>query len=316
MKAAFLMDAPESLDIAKDTTLAFIHSAHARGMACFVFGISDIRTRNGRVSALLREVKQVSLTHAPALILADPKEQHLGEMNFILMRKDPPFDAEYIYATYALELAESQGACVINRPASLRDANEKYFTMRFPQCCPESLVTRDTKALREFWEQHHDVIYKPLTGMGGRSVFRVGKEGSNLAVILETLTHSGQETIMAQRYLPEITEGDTRVLVVHGKAIPFGLSRIPGKGDFRGNLAAGAQGQIRPLRNRDHELVEQIAPTLLKMGLYYVGLDVIGDYVTEINVTSPTCSRQIQEAKGIDSTAIFWDGLLHGTGNP
>lgn len=310
MKAAILMDAPEALDIAKDTTLAFIHSAQARGIVCFVFGMSDIRTRNGRVSALLRQVKEASLTHAPALVLAAPKEQHLGEMNFILMRKDPPFNAEYIYATYALELAEAQGARVINRPASLRDANEKYFTMRFPQCCPESLVTRDTKALKEFWEQHRDVIYKPLTGMGGRSVFRVGAEGSNLAVILETLTHSGQETIMAQRYLPEITEGDTRVLVVHGKAIPFGLSRIPGQGDFRGNLAAGAQGKIRPLRDRDNELVEQIAPTLLKMGLYYVGLDVIGDYVTEINVTSPTCSRQIQEATGIDSTEIFWDGLL------
>lgn len=310
MKAAILMDSPKSLNIYKDTTLAMIHSAIARGISCYVFGMRDLRTRNGRVSAVLCKVKRVSLTTAPALELTEPKEQDLSEMDFVLMRKDPPFDAEYIYATYALELVEAAGARVINRPASLRDANEKYFTMRFPQCCPESLVTRDSNALKVFWETHRDVIYKPLTGMGGRSVFRVGADGANLSVILETLTHSGEETIMAQRYLPEIRDGDTRVLVVHGKAIPFGLSRIPGKDDFRGNLAAGATGKVRALHQRDYELVGQIAPTLLEMGLFYVGLDVIGDYVTEINVTSPTCSREIEAASGIDSTAIFWDGLL------
>lgn len=310
MNVAILMDSPESLHIYKDTTLAMIHSALTRNLGCYVFGMRDLRTRNGKVSALLSKVKRISLTRAPALELAEPKEQELGDMDFVLMRKDPPFDSEYIYATYALELAEAAGARVINRPASLRDANEKYFTMRFPQCCPESLVTRDTRALKAFWEAHRDVVYKPLTGMGGRSVFRVGQDGANLSVILETLTQSGEETIMVQRYLPEIREGDTRVLVVHGKAIPFGLSRIPAEDDFRGNLAAGATGKVRALRPRDYELVEQIAPTLLSMGLYYVGLDVIGDFVTEINVTSPTCSREIETATGVDSTAIFWDGLL------
>lgn len=217
------------------------------------------------------------------------------------MRKDPPFDMEYIYTTYALDLAERDGVLVANRPQSLRDANEKFFTLNFPQCCPTTLVSKDMQQLKRFWQTHQNVIFKPLEGMGGSSVFHVDEHGRNLSVILEVLTKGQSLNIMAQRYIPEIsTVGDKRILLVNGEPIPYALARIPAKGELRGNLAAGAMGKVVPITARDRWICEQIAPTLKVKGLYFVGIDVIGDYLTEINVTSPTCLREISAETGLD----------------
>jgi glutathione synthase len=217
------------------------------------------------------------------------------------MRKDPPFDSEFIYSTYILEAAEKRGTLVVNKPQSLRDCNEKVFATEFPQCTPPLLVSRSLKRLKGFLQEHQEVVYKPLDGMGGTSIFRVKAGDQNLNVILETLTKFGSETIMAQKYLPEISDGDKRVLVVNGEVISFCLARIPSDSDFRGNLAAGGQGEVRPLSDRDRWIAEQVAPVLVERGLLFVGLDIIGDYLTEINVTSPTC---VQEIDRIQNTAI------------
>jgi len=217
----------------------------------------------------------------------------LGSFDVILMRKDPPFDNEFIYATYMLEQAEREGTLVVNKPQSLRDCNEKVFATQFPQCCPPHIVSRDQQQLKAFHKQHRDVIFKPLDGMGGSSIFRCPADDPNVSVILETLTDHGQSYIMGQLYLPEIKQGDKRVLVVNGEAIPYALARIPASGETRGNLAAGGRGVAQPLSERDHWIAKQIAPTLVEKGLLFVGLDIIGDYLTEINVTSPTCVREI-----------------------
>ena len=214
------------------------------------------------------------------------------------MRKDPPFDSEFIYSTYILEAAERRGTLVVNRPQSLRDCNEKVFATQFPQCTPPLLVSRDQGRLKKFLAEHGDVVFKPLDGMGGTSIFRVKEGDQNLNVILETLTKYGAETIMAQKYLPEILTGDKRILVIDGQVVPYCLARIPTEGEFRGNLAAGGSGLVQPLSDRDLWIAEQIAPTLVEKGLIFVGLDVIGDYLTEINVTSPTCVREIDNAQG------------------
>jgi glutathione synthase len=220
----------------------------------------------------------------------------LADLDVILMRKDPPFDNEFIYTTYILEAAQKQGTLVVNDPRSLRDCNEKIFATHFPQCCPPTLVSRDAVQLRLFHQQHGDVIFKPLDGMGGSGIFRCRQDDPNLSVILETLTSQGTKTIMAQRYIPEITECDKRILVVDGEAVPFCLARVPAKGETRGNLAAGGKGVAQPLSTQDHWIVSQVAPTLKEKGLLFVGLDVIGKYLTEINVTSPTCAREIDKA--------------------
>ena len=212
------------------------------------------------------------------------------------MRKDPPFDNEFIYSTYILEAAQKQGTLIVNDPRSLRDCNEKVFATQFPQCCPPVLVSRDSIKLREFHQQYADVIFKPLDGMGGSRIFRCRMDDPNVGVILETLTEMGTQTIMAQRYIPEITEGDKRILVIDGEPVPYCLARIPAKGETRGNLAAGGTGVAQPLSEQDHWIVSQIAPTLREKGLLFVGLDVIGNYLTEINVTSPTCAREIDKA--------------------
>ena len=213
------------------------------------------------------------------------------------MRKDPPFDSEFIYSTYILEAAEKLGALVVNKPQSLRDCNEKVFATAFPQCTPPLLVSRSIKRLKDFLRSHQDVVFKPLDGMGGTSIFRVKADDQNLNVILETLTRYGTQTIMAQKYLSEITDGDKRVLIVDGEVVPYCLARIPSASDFRGNLAAGGQGQVRPLSDRDQWIAEQVAPALVERGLLFVGLDIIGDYLTEINVTSPTCVQEIDRAQ-------------------
>lgn len=309
MKCAVLMDPISHLKLEKDTTIAMIQSAKKMGWTIVYFTTMDLFCRDGqafaRVSAIEWSKNDFSAMPDVSLI----GEQALTTFDLILMRLDPPFNMEYIYATYALELAEKQGVLVVNKPQSLRDANEKFFTLEFPQCCPPTLVTKDMLMLRSFWEIHQNVIFKPLAAMGGSSVFHVDQSAQNLSVILEILTHSGSVTIMAQTYIPEIKQGDKRIIVIHGEPVEYGLSRIPAPGELRGNLAAGAQGKVVPLTERDRWICAQLAPTLLAKGLYFVGLDVIGNYLTEVNVTSPTCAREIMKETNIDITGRFLEGL-------
>ena len=232
--------------------------------------------------------------------LGETSAQPMGDLDVILMRKDPPFDNEFLYATHLLELAERAGAIIINKPQSLRDCNEKLFALQFPQCCPEVLVARDPEVLKAFHTEHGDVIFKPLDGMGGASIFRVQPKDPNLNVILETLTEFGQQQIMAQRFLPEIKDGDKRILMINGEPVSHSLARIPSSGETRGNLAAGGSGVARELSERDRWICAQVGPTLREKSLHFVGLDVIGDYLTEINVTSPTCIREIDDQTGSD----------------
>ena len=241
--------------------------------------------------------------------LGAEQELPLQELQVILMRKDPPFDMEYIYSTYILELAEKQGTLIVNRPSSLRDANEKLFTSHFPHCCPETLVSRDQDRLQAFARELGDIIVKPLDGMGGVSIFRIRQDDPNTSVILETITEQGSRTIMAQRFLPEFKQGDKRILVVNGQAIPYALARIPAEGETRANLAAGGTGVGVELTERDQWIAAQVGPTLRAMGLLFVGLDVIGDFLTEINVTSPTCVRELDQQYGLNISAVLMDAI-------
>ena len=227
----------------------------------------------------------------------------------VLMRKDPPFDTEYIYATYMLERAEEQGVLIVNKPQSLRDANEKLYTSWFSQFTPKTLVSRDAKRLKAFYQAEQDVILKPLDGMGGASIFRLQPGDANVSVIIETLTAHGSRYAMAQRFIPQISDGDKRILVVNGKPVPYCLARIPASGETRGNLAAGGRGEARPLSDSDWAIANAVAPTLKAKGLVFVGLDVIGDKLTEINVTSPTCIREIEAAFPISITAMLFDEI-------
>jgi glutathione synthase len=301
MKLAILMDPLHTLKPYKDSTVAMIKSAQGLGWQCAYFTQNDMFCREGHAYAVMHSIAVRDETRADWAEVAPMGEQSLTAFDIVLMRKDPPFDMEYIYATYALELAEREGVLVANKPQSLRDANEKFFTLNFPQCCPPTLVCSDIGRLREFWNEHRNVIFKPLEGMGGRAVFHVNDDARNLSVILEVLTHGQRVSIMAQQYIPEIsTLGDKRILLINGKPVPFGLARIPSPGELRGNLAAGAQGNVVAITDRDRWLCAEIAPTLKAKGLYFVGVDVIGDYLTEINVTSPTCIREIAAETGLD----------------
>jgi len=230
-------------------------------------------------------------------------------MDVVLMRKDPPFDNQYIYSTYILERAEQEGTLIVNNPRSLRDCNEKIFATEFPQCCPEVLVTQDAKRLKAFHQEHSDVIFKPLDGMGGTSIFRLKENDPNVSVIIETLTKYGAETIMAQKYIPEIKQGDKRILMIDGVAVSHSLARIPAKGETRGNIAAGGTGVTQELSERDLWIANQVGPTLKEKGLIFVGLDVIGDYLTEINVTSPTCVREISRDSNQDIAMMLMDAI-------
>jgi glutathione synthase len=301
MKLAVLMDPIHTLKPYKDTTVAMIKRAQEFGWFCAYFTCADLFCREGRSFANATSVVIQNDTQTDWAKTAPLGEMPLAEFDIILMRKDPPFDMEYIYATYALELAEREGVLVANKPQSLRDANEKFFTLNFPQCCPTTLVSRDVARLRNFWQEHRNVIFKPLEGMGGKAVFHVDESARNLSVILEVLTHGQQVTIMAQHYIPEIrTLGDKRILLINGEPVPYGLARIPAYGELRGNLAAGARGEVVEITARDRWICAQIAPTLQAKGLYFVGIDVIGDFLTEINVTSPTCLREISAATDLD----------------
>jgi glutathione synthase len=301
MKLGVLMDPPHLLKAYKDSTVAMIESAAQMGWSCAYFTLNDLYCRKGKAYADISAIKVQDRLSVDWAEIKPLGEHPLSYFDIIIMRQDPPFNLEYIYATYALELAEAEGVFVSNKPQSLRDANEKFFTLNFPQCCPETLVSRDISRLRAFWKEQGQVIFKPLEGMGGNSVFHVDETGQNLSVILENLTHRETTFIMAQQYIPEISQsGDKRILLIDGEPVPMALARIPLAGELRGNLAAGATGQVVPLTDRDRWICQEIAPTLKAKGLYFVGIDVIGSYLTEINVTSPTCIREISQETGLD----------------
>lgn len=300
-----VMDPIADIKFYKDTTLALLLAAQERGWDLHYMEQRDLYLLQGEARANTRNLF-VADNGDSWFELGLHEDKKLGDLDVIIMRKDPPFDNEYIYSTYILEAAQNQGALVVNDPRSLRDCNEKIFATQFPQCCPPVLVSRDMPRLREFHRSHGDVIFKPLDGMGGSRIFRCRHDDPNVGVILETLTEFGAQTIMAQRYIPAISEGDKRILVVDGEPVPYCLARIPAKGETRGNLAAGGTGIAQPLTEQDYWIVEQVAPTLKAKGLMFVGLDVIGNYLTEINVTSPTCAREIDKAynTGIGSRLI------------
>lgn len=294
------MDPIQSINYLKDTSLSILLAAQQQGFRLFYMEQQDLFLENGVPYA---EVQPLRVFDNPDCWheLGGRSAVPMAELTVVLMRKDPPFDSEFIYSTYILEAAEKLGTLVVNKPQSLRDCNEKVFATEFPQCTPPLLVSRSLKRLKGFLQEHQDVVFKPLDGMGGASIFRVKADDQNLNVILETLTQHGSQTIMAQKYLSEITDGDKRVLIVDGEVVPYCLARIPSASDFRGNLAAGGKGEVRPLSERDQWIAEQVAPVLVERGLLFVGLDIIGDYLTEINVTSPTCVQEIDRAK---NTAI------------
>ena len=303
-----IMDPIEKINITKDSTWAMILAAQMRGWEVRYMQQADLYTSNGQVYAQSRVVKLLP-GQDPWLELYAPDKHELSQCNAILMRKDPPFDMEYIYTTYKLELAEQQGALIVNSPQSLRDCNEKFFTTWFPQCAPPTLVTRSAEQLRQFLLEHDDCIFKPLDGMGGASVFRVHGNDYNKAVIIETLTKHGTTSVMAQLFIPEISEGDKRILMVDGKAVPYALARIPAPGETRGNLAAGGSGKGVALSDRDYWITEQVGPVLKEKGILFAGLDVIGDYLTEINVTSPTCIRELDKQFDLDIAGDLMDAI-------
>jgi glutathione synthase len=303
-----VMDPIAKIKFHKDTTLALLLAAQERGWSLHYMEQRDLYLQQGEARAHMRNLS-VSNNADSWYTLGLHSDRALAELNVILMRKDPPFDNEFIYTTYILEAAQKQGTLVVNDPRSLRDCNEKIFATHFPQCCPPLLVSRDMAQLREFHQQHGDVIFKPLDGMGGSRIFRCRQDDPNVGVILETLTSEGAHTIMAQRYIPEISEGDKRILVIDGEPVPYCLARIPAKGETRGNLAAGGTGVAQPLSDQDYWIVSQVAPMLKERGLLFVGLDVIGNYLTEINVTSPTCAREIDQAYDTQIAARLMDAI-------
>lgn len=296
MKLGIVMDPISSINIKKDSSFAMLLAAQRRHADIYYMEMGDLYLINGQARAKVRRLQvQQNKTHWFDFI-GEQQDIALSDLNAILMRKDPPFDTEYIYATYVLERAESGGTLIVNKPQSLRDCNEKLYTAWFSEHTPETLVTRNATLIREFYAKHKDIILKPLDGMGGSSIFRVKADDPNLSVIIETLTALNTRYCMVQRFLPAIKDGDKRILVVNGEPIPYCLARIPKQGETRGNLAAGGYGEVRPLSESDWAIARAVAPTLKEKGLIFVGLDVIGDRLTEINVTSPTCICQIEEA--------------------
>jgi glutathione synthase len=294
-----IMDPIGAIKPRKDSSLAMMLAAQRRGWSVSYLELGDLVLRDGEVQGHMRPVT-VHDDEAHWYDLGTPRVRPLRELDALLMRKDPPFDMEYIYATYLLQLARDAGCLVVNDPQMLRDANEKLFAAHFPQCCPPLTVTRRAGVLREFLAEHRDIVLKPLDGMGGRSIFRLRDGDPNTGVIIETLTDHGRRFCMGQRYIPEITDGDKRVLIVDGEPVPHVLARIPAGGDSRGNLAAGARAEVRALSERDRWIAGQVGPVLRERGVLFAGLDVIGDWLTEINITSPTCIREIDRDRGTD----------------
>jgi glutathione synthase len=304
-----VMDPIASIKPAKDTTLAMLLSAQKRGWELWYAEQRDLWLRDGVAFGRLRPIRVRDDLH-DWFELGEAHTEKLAELDVALMRKDPPFDMEYIYTTYILERAEEQGTLVVNRPQGLRDMNEKVFTAWFPQCCAPTLITRDMADMHAFLREHLRIVCKPLYGMGGRSIFVVDRGDKNANVVFETMTEYGTRFAIVQRYIPDIvTTGDSRILVIDGEPAPYALARIPQESDNRGNLAAGARGEGRELNDRDRWLVSEIGPTLRRRGMLFVGLDVIGGYVTEINVTSPTGVRELDKQFGTQIAGLLMDAI-------
>ena len=299
VRLGVVMDPIESISVKKDTTLAMLLAAQKWGWVIHYMLQSDLYMAQSESRAQTRTLS-VRDDEQDWFTLGSQTDMALADLDVILMRVDPPFDMDYIYTTYLLENAQRAGSLIVNDPQSLRDCNEKLFATQFPQCCPPLMVGSSMEKLRAFHNQHQDVIYKPLDGMGGASIFRVKPGDPNLSVIIETLTCGGVKHIMAQKFIPEISNGDKRLLLIDGKPVGHALARVPASGETRGNLAAGGSGVAQELSERDYWICEQVAPLLREKGLLFVGLDVIGDYLTEINVTSPTCVREIDREMNLD----------------
>ncbi len=308
MKIAFLADPLSGFKIYKDSTFAMMREAAKRGHTLYAFEQRHMALEEGIVSA---EVVEIALTGDSEnwYTVVGEASMRLSEFDAIIERKDPPFDMEYVYLTQLLELAEKQGALVLNSPSAIRSHNEKLSIAQFSQFTAPTLVTSSETRLRAFHAEHGDVIFKPLDGMGGAGIFRVKDDGMNLGAVVEMLTELGTRTIMAQKYIPAIVHGDKRVLVIDGKPIPYALARIPQAGEVRGNLAAGGTGRAQPISARDREIAETLGPILVERGLLLVGLDIIGDFLTEVNVTSPTCFQEIFDQTGFDVAAVFIDAV-------
>ena len=316
MNLLFITDPVDGFKLDKDSSLAMMRQAQARGYAVWVCGTPDLQWQRGeRVSAVMQRLQLKD--HADGWYrIEETSAKDLCEMDAVLMRKDPPFDSEYFYATHLLSQAQREGAKVFNQPSALREHPEKLALMEFAQWTTPTLVSRQAEAIRAFHAQHQDIILKPLDGMGGMGIFRVRADGMNLGSIIETLNQDGATSVMVQKFVPAIAQGDKRVLVIGGKPVPYALARIPQGNEVRGNLAAGGKGVAQPLSERDREIAHALGPTLAARGLLLVGLDIIGECLTEVNVTSPTCFREITDQTGFDVAAMFMDALTQALQYP
>mgnify|MGYP006394398813 CR=1 FL=1 len=308
VRVGIIMDPIEDIHFKKDTSLAMLWAAQQRGWQLEYMELHDLYMAGSQARARCRQLT-VAMDPEHWYDFGETRDLALGDLDVILMRKDPPVDREFIMATYILDAAADQGALVVNPPQALRDCNEKVFAARFDRLTPPLIVTRNATRIREFYAEHGDIILKPVDGMGGRSIFRVRENDANLGVIIETLTQYGAHQAMAQKFIPAITEGDKRILLIDGEPVPYALARIPSHGENRGNLAAGGRGEGRELTARDREICAEVGPALRQKGLIFVGIDVIGDYLTEINVTSPTCVRELDKAFSIDIAGQLMDAI-------
>lgn len=308
LKTGVIMDPISGISTYKDSTFAMLLEAQRRGHEIWYMEPPDLTIRDGVALGHMRPLS-VRDNRDDWFTLGASENRRLSTLDMLLMRKDPPFDMDYVYTTYVLDLAEKAGVTVLNRPQALRDANEKCFITRFPQCCVPALITRSSDEIKAFVREQGLSVVKPLDGMGGESIFQVRPDDPNLNVILETITAKNRDLVMVQRYIPEITAGDKRILVVNGEPVPYALARIPGAGDFRGNLAKGGTGKGIALTDRDYWICEQVAPELKRRGIIFAGLDVIGDWLTEINVTSPTCIRELDSEFGLNIAGDLFDAL-------
>jgi glutathione synthase len=308
IRTGVIMDPIAGIATYKDSTFAMLLEAQRRGHDIWYMEPGSLTIRDGEAFGHMNPL-EVRDKREDWFTLGSSENRKLASLDFLLMRKDPPFDMDYVYTTYVLDLAERDGVTVVNRPQALRDANEKCFITQFPQCCVPALITRRSREIREFVGEYGLSVVKPLDGMGGESIFRVQPEDPNLNVILETITAHDHDLVIVQRYIHEITEGDKRILVVNGKPVPYALARLPGEGDFRGNLAKGGTGKGVPLSERDRWICSQVAPELMRRGILFAGLDVIGDWLTEINVTSPTCIRELDAAFDLNIAGELFDAL-------
>lgn len=308
IKTGVVMDPISGIKSYKDSTFAMLLEAQRRGHELLYMEAADLSIKDG---VALGHMKSLNVMDNPDdwFTLGQSKQRELAELDILLMRKDPPFNMDYVYMTYILDLAANAGVSVVNQPQALRDANEKCFITQFPQCCVPMLITRSSTEIKDFVLDHGLSVVKPLDGMGGESIFQIRPDDPNLNVILETITDQEREMVMVQQYIPEITRGDKRILVVNGEPVPYALARIPGAGDFRGNLAKGGTGKGIALTDRDYWIVSQVAPELKRRGIVFAGLDVIGDWLTEINVTSPTCIRELDDEYGLNIAADLFDAL-------